>query len=551
MMATTTKVYKYHPYIDYYLNKIETRPDEFSRRMKLVPALVRRKLDNPDVYIDHEKIDKAVEIIERDFYKQMPWELFVIACVHCYYRSTDTVVFDEFLIIVGTGNGKNGFISGLIYYLTTPTHGVREYNVEIVANSEEQAKTSFTDVYDVLEDDWGRLKKYFYKTKEVIRNLRTRSMIKYNTSNAKTRLGKRAACLVFDEILEYLDWTVFNAFNASFGKKKHSRKFLIGTNGYTRQGFLDDWLELADGCLSGDIESLGILPLIYELDEREEVHDRKKWVKANPSKDYLPELARELETQYVRMQHQPSLALDYLTKRMNLPAEDSYTVVASKDKIQTCNRIIPFDEIEGLECIGAVDYAQINDFAAVGLLFKHGGNRIWYTHSFVCHLALKEESRKIKFPIQEMADRGLLTIVRDDIIKPTYIAEWFLVQADKYRFKTIVGDRYRVAILQDEFTKEGLPLESVAAGPITHAKVAPLVNIMFAEETLIWGVNPLMNWYTNNTYQDIDQKGNVTYKKVEPRLRKTDGFFALIHALSRDAEIKEVSEFIPIGTISF
>ncbi len=551
MTTATTKVYKFHPFIDDYLEKIEKHPEKFSKEMKMVPALVRKKLDDPDVFVDTEKIDKAVELIERHFYKLIPWEYFVLALVHAFYKSTDTVVFDEFLIVIGAGNGKNGFISALTWYLTLPAHGIKNYHIEIVANSEEQAKTSFNDVYEMLDGDWGKMKKFFYKTKQIIRNLRTRSCIQYNTSNARTRLGKRAAVLVFDEVLEYPDWEVFNAFNASFGKKKHSRKFLITTNGYVRQGFLDDWLELANGVLTGDIKNLGLLPLIYKLDKRDEVHNKSKWIKANPSMPYFPELARELETQYERMQHQPQLAMDFLTKRMNLPAEDAFTVVASRKKISACNKPIPFDEIEGLECIGAVDYAQINDFAGVGLLFKHGGKRIWHTHSFVCHLALKEESRKIRAPIEEWAERGLLTIIRDDIIKPDYITGWFLEQAEKYHFKTIVGDRYRVSVLQESFEQEGLPLETVASGPITHAKLAPLVEVMFAEESLIWGENPLMNWYTNNTYQDIDQKGNVTYKKVEPRLRKTDGFFALIHALSKDEILKEASEIRLLRPVSF
>lgn len=70
------------------------------------------------------------------------WELFVLALVHCYY-SDDTLVFTEFLIMMGRGNGKNGFISGLAWYLTTHYHGVAGYNIDIIANSEEQAKTSF------------------------------------------------------------------------------------------------------------------------------------------------------------------------------------------------------------------------------------------------------------------------------------------------------------------------------------------------------------------------------------------------------------------------
>ena len=88
-------------------------------------------------------------------------------------------------------------------------------------------------------------------------------------------------------------------------------------------------------------------------------------------------------------------------------------------------------------------------------------------------------------------------------------------------------------------------------GPITHAKLAPLVESIFAEETIVFGDNPTMRWYTNNVYTEKDKKGNITYLKIEPKTRKTDGFFAFIHALTKDDELKENSKPRLIGTITF
>jgi len=74
--------------------------------------------------------------------------------------------------------------------------------------------------------------------------------------------------------------------------------------------------------------------------------------------------------------------------------------------------------------------------------------------------------------------------------------------------------------------------------------VAPLIESVFAEEKIAWGDNPTMRWYTNNTYQELDSKGNTSYKKIEPKTRKTDGFFALIHALVIDDQLQEASDDI-------
>jgi hypothetical protein len=50
----------------------------------------------------------------------------------------------------------------------------------------------------------------------------------------------------------------------------------------------------------------------------------------------------------------------------------------------------------------------------------------------------------------------------------------------------------------------------------------------------------------------LDPKGNTTYHKIEPRTRKTDGFFALIHALSKDHELQDsTGEFISLGVYTY
>jgi len=530
----------YHPYIDRYIDDIRSGAIPASREIKLACDLVERKLSQPGVYIDGERIAKAVGVIEKYHeFKLLDWELFILALVHAYHRPTDTVVFDEYLTVMGRGNGKNGFISALVFYLSTHYHGIRGYNIDIIANNEEQAKTSFNDNHEVLERHKSKLRKFFYWSKELILNLRTKSYIRFNTSNARTKDGKRSACLVFDEIHEYETWDTIKVFQSGFGKRKHSRTFYITTDGYVRGGVLDELKELAEKVLSGEITDLGLLPLIYKLDDEEELKDPRMWVKANPSLPYFPELRKAIEADVVKAQHQPHKAIDVLTKRMNLPREDAYTVVAPWEQVLATNQPIPYDELEGMPCIGAIDYAQVTDFASCGLLFKYRGKRYWLEHSFVCHKALKIESRRIKAPIREWAEQGLLTIVHRDSITAADVAQWIVEQGKRYNIINILSDRYRVEFLRDEFQKAGLPLKDVPSGPVTHARVAPIIESGFAEERFVFGDNPVMRWYVGNTYQELDPKGNTTYKKIEPHTRKTDGFFALIHALTHDGELQE------------
>lgn len=541
-----TRICNYHPFIDDYLNAIENGEVETSEDMKLMVDLVRRKLDDPNVTIDHQKIDEAVRIIHKYFpYELINWEKFVLAVSHCYYED-NTLVFNEIFIMMARGNGKNGLISPLTFYFSTQYHGIDEYDVEIIANSEDQAKTSFDDIYNVLEKHSTKLKKFFYWSKEKIVNRKTNSRIRFYTSNAKTKDSLRSGCLIFDEVHAYENYDQIKVFTSGLGKKKHSRTFFITTNGNVRGGVLDDYLELSDKILKGEIKNSRMLPMLYRLDKEEEVHDKSKWEKANPSIKYLPDLRMEIEGQYEKIEHQPQLAIEFMTKRMNLPAQDSYTAVAEWEKIKATNQPFNLDEFRGLQCVGAVDYASVKDFCSVGLLFKKDGKRYWHEHTFIHHSALKVQSRKIKFDVDEAERQGLVTIINnEDSIKPKYLVDWFLEQSKLYHIVNIAADSYRSSILEDDFKTNGLPLKIVRSGPISHAKVAPLIEVMFANEEIVYGDNMNMRWYTNNVYVETDNKGNKTYKKIEPKTRKTDGFFALIHSLLIDNEIEEIVPLKP------
>ena len=60
----------------------------------------------------------------------------------------------------------------------------------------------------------------------------------------------------------------------------------------------------------------------------------------------------------------------------------------------TNKRIPPLDHHT---CVGGLDFADIRDFASVGLLFKEGDEYIWKSHSFVRKGFL--ENVRLKAPV--------------------------------------------------------------------------------------------------------------------------------------------------------
>lgn len=548
----SSKTYKYDPYIDEYLRMVEKGEIESCEEQKQLAEFIRWKLGQPGIVIDHEAIEKSINTPGKYFpYQLFPWEKFINAFIYGVRHDDGRLVFDRFFILIGRGAGKNGYVSWNSFYLPTGHHGIKNYDVDIVATSEKQAKTSFEDVYNVLEENWSKLKKTFYKSLTLIKHRGTKSKLEYNTSNARTKDGKRSGCVIFDEVHEYEDYSTIKVFTSGLGKKKDPRIFYITTDGYVRGGVLDDLKEEAKMVLNKELPNSTLFPFICKLDDPSEVDDETKWEKANPSYRYNEDLRHEMRKEYEQGKINAAIRIEFMTKRMNCPVDDTRKEVATyKERLATDQPWPDEQEIKGIEVIAGVDYAQIRDFCSVGVYFKKDGKRYWKQHSFMHHTAPKLQS--INQEILNLAiEKNLLTVVYDDSITAQHPLGWLIEQCKIYRVRKVAMDEYRAAILRKEFEEAGFTVEVVRRGPATHARLSPLIEQMFVEKKIVFGDDPLMRWYVGNVYKEEKGNGNIEYKKIDKEKRKTDGFFAFTHALNFDSELKERKPLKPMKAIVF
>ena len=77
-----------------------------------------------------------------------------------------------------------------------------------------------------------------------------------------------------------------------------------------------------------------------------------------------------------------------------------------------------------------------------------------------------------------------------------------------------------------------------------YTLTAPLILTDFTDERLNFCNSRIMLWYTNNTGAEMDKLGNYKFFKIEPKLRKNDGFSAFVNARSGSELIKETIFYI-------
>jgi phage terminase large subunit-like protein len=496
---------------------------------KLLAALIRKCFETEDIYTDEEQLNKYLGLSKYfPFDKVFEWEEFCIALHLCtFWRETGRPRWPDLFLLIGRGAGKDGFIALESISLVSPYNPIREYDVDICANAEEQAMRPVNDILNVLEDTRYRskMKRFFYWTKEKIVGLKYRGTIKGRTNNPKSKDGMRSGIVIFNEIHQYPNYDNIKVFITGLGKKKHPRRLYATTNGDVRDGPLDELLARSEQILKGDIGDNGLLPFICRLDDKKEADDKTKWVKANPSLPYLPDLMETIEKEYIDWKENPIANADFMTKRMNLPQSDAEVVVTDWENIAATNR--PMPDLTGWACTCGIDYASVDDFASVNLHFRKGDMRYWINHSWLC--LQSKDLHRLTIPYREWAEQGLITLVDDVEIHPDLLCEWILRQGQKYQIKQVALDNFRYALFTNSLKNIGFDANDKnvkMVRPSDIMKVQPVINSMFVNHNLIAGDNPPLRWAINNTKLLRNTSGSFYYGKIEEKSRKTDPFLA-------------------------
>lgn len=552
--------------IDEYIKFVEDNPNETDDEIKLlIKNIVKPTLSRDDVFFDEETFHKAIRYCEKWYYKLFPYQKFAYALFFMYDKNNpDIVIFPDILIVMARGNGKDGMIMLLANFLQTHYYGVKNYHIDIVATSEEQALNSFNVVYNMLENNKIIMKKYFYWNKTEVINKITHSILRYNTANAKTKDGKQTGMIIFNELHAYEDYKQINVYSSGLGKIKHARTVTITTNGTVRDGPLDEKLSMSKPILNGETNFLGLLPIIYKINDKKTVDipmkkfletgnkediDITVWCQANPSLRYMPILMNELIRDYIKMQKQKSYRVEFYAKRMNLPQQDEEMTVTEWELILRASysdkeKEIPRETgmIAGRTAIVGIDFASLNDFASAGFLFKKDGEYIWRQKTWIC--SKSKFFNDIKFPFDNIGQAGFedFEITNKESIDAKEMILWILSEMVKYSVKKIVLDTYRYKLLEQIFKEMGISVETkqnpyglvrmIRYPASIAAIVAPRIEVAFAEGKINIGDSAIMRWAINNTCVKEGKDGNKKYEKIEPKLRKNDPFMAFVAAMS-------------------
>lgn len=534
-------------YLDDYIKQVKSGQYRVCKEQIQLVNFIEKVFKNEQVYVDSEQVEKYFALQKYFPYELFAWEKFCFILHNCTFSAPGVLRFPDLVCVVGRGAGKNGYLAFEDFALLTPVNGIRNYDIDVCATSEEQASTTFNDIYEILENNSTKMQRHFKWNKTEITNIKTNSTIRYRTSNSKTKDGGRPGKVDFDEKHAYENYKLIDVFTTGLGKKAMPRRTTITTMGDVRDGPLDNELAAGLEVLNGDAPDNGTLYFICRLDNEKEVYEQENWYKANPSLQYFPNLLREIQKEFEDWKRDKVNNSSFMTKRMNIPKGTEMHPVTAWENIKATNRPLP--DLEGKTCVFGLDYTKTTDFLGAGLLFMIDNEIVWKPMSWYC--SQSADLSRIKFPYDKQPD---LQRVDGAEISPQIVAEWLKEQKKHYNIIAGALDNYRYTLLKSPLLECGFECDRKGLNnlklvrPSDKMLVAPLIASDFANHKIIWGDSALMRWYTNNTSATEDKNGNISYGKIEPKSRKTDGFMAFVAAYT---QLDLLRQSQPISTDNF
>jgi len=531
-------------YIKEYYDKICSGEIVASRRIKAVYKRLVEDIESGRFAFDESRGSEPIYFIEtfckhsKAPFTNQPFklELFQRAKIQAAYgflNPNGSRRFREVFDYRARKNGKTTELAGLsLYHLVGDCEGGAE--VYSVATKLDQAKRTFEEACNMVRQS-KELSKVLKKRKTDLYFSPTFSVLKPLSSDSNTLDGLNSSFVVIDECHAIKDRQLYNVMKRSTSTRKQAMLMTITTAGMVRGSIFDELYEYATKVADGTVVDDEFLPLLYELDHREEYLNTRMWMKANPALYAIKEFSY-LEKQVERARSNPSELRSLLCYEFN-QIETSNESWLSYDEIDS-NLTFDIDDLRDTYAIGGADLSAVRDLSAATLIIKKRDDDMLYVlqHYWLPRSRVEEveQMEHQEAPYRLWAEQGLLTICDGTMVDYNQVTGWFIEMRDKYQIDLFkLGyDRALAGMwiqqMAGEFSENSM--EKVAQGPFTWSTPMKQLGSLIADKKINYNKNKILKWCLMNTAVKTTGTLDVIQPVKITASRRIDGLVSLLNA---------------------
>lgn len=528
-----------------YYRRIESGDIVTSKRVKAVYSRLVAEMDAPAAdfpyYFDEETGERPILFIET-FCKQsqgtigapLELELFQKAFIQLLFgwleKETDYRRFRETMFLCGRKNGKSTLLSGIaLYMLIADYEGAAE--IYSVATKKDQAKKVLTEAVNMIKQS-PELRAVVKKRRNDVYFPATSSVFEALASDSNTLDGLNSHAVIIDELHAIRDRNLYEVMKQSTSSRRQPLVVMITTAGTVRECIFDNMYELACDLADGKKKDDTFLPILYEIDKRDEWTNPQMWIKANPGLGKIKQY-KTLAAFVERAKNNAADLPGVLCKDFNYRENDN-SVWLSYDQIKN-DAVFEMSEVYNTYAIGGCDLSATTDLTAATLLIRKPADNTVYVlqHYFLpqARVEFLEEKNTNEAPYRLWAERGLLTICDGNRVNFSAVTEWFCQMRDEYKIDAFkVGfDRALAGYWVEEMKSNGFTMEPVAQGPFTWSQPMREMGAAFADKIVNYNKNPILIWCLSNTAVKKSGVNNIQPVKITDK-RRIDGAVSLLNA---------------------
>lgn len=351
--------------------------------------------------------------------------------------------------------------------------------------------------------------------------------------------GLNGSFVCQDEIHAQKDSKLYDVLKQSQAEREQPIYWMITTNGFLREAFFDDRYEYATHVAMWEdgYHDYSLLPLLYELDSRDEWTDPACWPKANPGLGKIKSV-KTLTEHVERAKRDPKFLPTVLTKDFNIPENTNEGWLTYEEAVNT--ETVPLEALEHSYAVGGCDLSATTDLTCATLLvLKPGDDRYYVLQKYFIpesKLAPADEKHRTdrEAPYKLWAERGWLKICAGATVDYNDVTQWFvdMVKIHDIRPLWICYDAALSGYWAPQMTETGFIMEKIRQGPFTWTYPMKLLKGAFEEHRVIYQNNPMLRWCLLNTAVKSANKDGI--ESIQPvksaSNRRIDGMVSLLNA---------------------
>jgi phage terminase large subunit-like protein len=494
------------------------------------PKRANHAIEFIENYCKHSKGKWAGKPIDLELWQQA----FLAATFGFIHKIDGTRKHREVFLVVARKNGKSTLSSGICLYLQV-ADGEGGAEIYAVATKEKQAKIVWLESKRMVKKSPVLSKRIKTLVKELNADFND-STFQPVGSDSDTLDGLNVHGASLDEIHAWKDKNLYDVIVDGTSAREQPLVLMITTAGTVREAVYDMKYDEAKMLLDGIDDPNGykddrFLPVIYELDNRNEWTNPEVWKKANPGLGTIKK-KDNLETKVNKAKANSLLVKNLLTKDFNIRETSTESWLSYEDIVNYLT--FDLEELRGCYAVAGTDLSSTTDLTCASLIIQKPGSDVIYTPQmyFIPEELIEKKIHEDKIPYDIWIEKGYVTATPGHKVDYSQVTQWYIDMINKYDIRPLwLGyDSWNSQYWTKEMMDYGFEMEEIRQGAKTMSQPMKLLAAALKAKKVNYNNNPVLKWCLSNTAIKMDENENIRPVKGLSQKMRIDGAVSLIIA---------------------